>query len=48
MSFEQVTVTIEVSHPYSLEVIDLIASKKASGMAVDLEDIRLLTLDDSE
>jgi hypothetical protein len=26
---------------------DLIASKKAAGRAVDLEDIRLLTLDDN-
>lgn len=27
---------------------DLIASKKAAGRAVDLEDVRLLTLDDKE
>ncbi len=27
---------------------DLVASKRASGRAVDLEDVRLLTLDDTE
>ncbi len=33
---------------YVVSKADLIASKKAAGREVDLEDVRLLTLDDSE
>lgn len=33
---------------YVVSKADLIASKKAAGRDVDLEDVRLLTLDDSE
>jgi hypothetical protein len=33
---------------YVVSKADLIASKKAAGLQIDLEDVRLLTLDDSE
>jgi hypothetical protein len=33
---------------YVVSKADLIASKKAAGRQIDLEDVRLLTLDDSE
>jgi len=33
---------------YVISKVDLIASKRASGRQVDLEDVRLLTLDDTE